>query len=84
MAIGSWKDMLSTMESADHYAVEKFCNMSELPNILQTASDNVFTVLFRKKITEESIAKRIADEPAGTFTNDLKSVTFAKSLIEGE
>jgi hypothetical protein len=67
MAIASWKDMLATMESADHYATEKFCTMTELPKILETASDSVFTVLFRKKPSEEAAAQKILNEPADTF-----------------
>lgn len=58
--------------------------MTELPQILQSASDSVFTVLFRKKPTDDSVAKKISEEPADTFTKNPESSKFAKSLIEGD
>jgi len=47
------------MQSADHYDQEVSCLMTELARQLQTASDAVMTVAFRKKLNEEMLRKQL-------------------------
>jgi hypothetical protein len=54
------------MQSADHYDQEVSCSMTELARLLQTASDTVITVAFRKKLNEEMLRKQL-DSFTGSF-----------------
>jgi hypothetical protein len=55
------------MQSADHYDQEVSCSMTELARLLQTASDTVMTVAFRKKLNEEMLRKQL-DSFKGSFS----------------
>jgi hypothetical protein len=56
------------MDSADHFKKEVPCTMTELAEVLQTASDTAFTVRFHKKPNEDAIAAQIKSKQHPTKT----------------
>ena len=65
--------------SADHYAKEVNCNMTELSDILKGAKDTIFKVEFKKKVDEKQIFEKLGQIKA----NDLKKADLVKSLSKG-
>jgi hypothetical protein len=47
------------MDSATHFKQEVPCTMTELAEVLQEASDTVFTVRFHKKVTEDYVVSQM-------------------------
>ena len=43
------KDMLEHMDSADHFQTEVVATMSQLVEVLESAQDTVFTIVFKKQ-----------------------------------
>lgn len=43
------KDMLEHMDSADHFQKEVVATMSQLVEVLESAQDTVFTIVFKKQ-----------------------------------
>ena len=85
---GSWQisqDILERdMWSADHFEKEVKCTMSDLSELIQTCSDTIFRVQFRKKVDADNIQKKFA----GFKFADLKKVEevkkISKTITEGE
>lgn len=61
---GSWiisKNLMARdMDSADHFAQEVKCSMTELSTILQACGDYVFKVQFRKKVDAAEVEAKLA------------------------
>ena len=55
------KDILEGMYSADHFAKEVPVNMTALAELLQTVEDHVFSVVFRKKPSEENVIQLLTN-----------------------
>ena len=64
--------------SADHYDREVNCNMTELVEVLESASDTIFKVQFKKKVDEKTILQKLETIGSG----DAKKLT--KELLDGE
>lgn len=62
------KSILYQMQSADHFDTEVTCSKTELARLLQTASDTVMTVVFRKKLNEEYLLRQL-NNFKGTFAD---------------
>ena len=78
------KELLGPMYSATHYAREVTINMTGLAELLQSVQDVVFTVNFKKQVTESSAAQLLLDADAKDFEDPKKMLTLAKSLLKGE
>jgi hypothetical protein len=72
------------MWSADHFEKEVKCTMSDLSELIQTCSDTIFKVQFRKKVDADNIQKKFS----GFKFADLKKVEevkkISKTITEGE
>jgi hypothetical protein len=85
---GCWfisKDILEReMWSADHYAKEIKCTMTDLSEILEQCSDTIFAVQFKKKVDQKSLEGKLA----GIKFSDLKKSDeikhIAKEVSEGK
>ena len=85
---GSWllsQDILERdMWSADHFEKEVKCTMSDLSELLQTCSDTIFKVQFRKKVDADTIQGKFK----GLKLADLKKAEevkkISKTITEGE
>ena len=64
--------------SADHYTQEVNCNMTELSQLLETASDTIFKVQFKKKVDETNILSKLQ----ALGSSDPKALT--KQILDGE
>jgi len=47
------------MWSADHYSKEVKCGMIDLSEILESCSDTVFKVSFKKKVDPKDVEERL-------------------------
>lgn len=60
---GSWiisKNLMTRdMDSADHFAQEIKCTMTELSTILQSCGDYIFKVQFRKKVDAADVESKL-------------------------
>ena len=63
------RDILESMDSADHYKKEVAMNMTGLAELLQSVQDFVFTVSFRKQPTEDAAVELIAAAKKPDFAN---------------
>lgn len=73
----SWGDLmrvspsyLNQMDSATSFAAEQLCSMTELTAVLKSAGDTVMSVLFRKKLNQESIVHKIENSQAAFDTRE--------------
>lgn len=53
------KSVLQDMDSSDHFNQEVFVTMTQLAEVITSANDSVFTVLFYKKINEQEVAEKL-------------------------
>ncbi len=58
--------------------------MTELAEVLQEASDTVFTVRFHKKVTEEHVISQMEAAAIGDFSNQQSLNKLVKSMLDGE
>jgi len=72
------------MWSADHFEKEVKCTMSDLSELIQSCSDTIFKVQFRKKVDADNIQRKFS----GLKFADLKKVEevkkISKTITEGE
>ena len=78
------KELLEEMYSAQHYDRECSLNMTGLAELLQSVQDNVFTINFRKKVSEENAAEQLLSASAADFKDETKRKALTKQLLEGE
>lgn len=72
------------MISGTHFAKEVPMNMTQLADLIETCSDNVITVQFRKQANKES-AQQLLEETSFKNLKDKAAVAkLAKELTEGE
>lgn len=57
------------MDSASHFKQEVASTMTELAEVLQEASDTVFTVRFHKKLTQDHVVSQMEAAAIGDFSN---------------
>jgi len=85
---GSWlisKDLIEKeMWSANHYDKEVKCNMTDLSEIIESCSDTVFTVQFRKKIDPKDVLDSLKNVKMADLKKADKVKSLSKELIEGE
>ena len=72
------------MDSADHFHKEVQSTMTQLAEILQTASDSVFTVSFHRKLQADTLIEKLKDTKLEDLKNAKQLAQLSKSLIEGE
>lgn len=72
------------MWSADHFDKEVKCTMSDLSELIQSCSDTIFKVQFRKKVDADKIQSKFS----GLKFADLKKAEevkkISKTITEGE
>ena len=72
------KDILEKMDSASHFEKEVPLTMTQLAELMETCGDTVFTVVFHKKLTQDSISAKLS-------FSDMKNLNkLALELSEGE
>ena len=77
------KCLLETMYSADHYEREVPLNMTALAELLQSVRDNIFTVEFRRQVTEQDAIDVISASSAADFKDAKKLSALAKQITTG-
>jgi len=84
---GSWfisKDLIQDMWSADHYDKEIKCNMTDLSEILESCSDTIFKVQFKKKVDPKHIEEELKSIKAATLKKPAEIKNLTKKFLEGE
>ena len=61
------RDILESMDSADHFKKEVPMNMTGLAELLHTVQDKIFTVQFRAQAKEEAAITALQDAPQADF-----------------
>ena len=78
------RGMLDTMYSAQHFEREVPMNMTGLAELLQSVQDVIFTVAFRKKVTEQHVFDLLEASDEQNFQDEQEMTALAKSLVKGE
>lgn len=68
--------MARDMDSADHFAQEIKCTMTELSTILQACGDHIMKVQFKKKVDAADVEAKLS----GYKKADLKKPAIASQL----
>jgi hypothetical protein len=66
------------MDSAQHFAKEVHCSMTQLVEVLETVNDTVFKVVFKKQVNADHVAKILG----GITIDDLKSAAKKASIAD--
>ena len=77
-------DLLKQMDSAQHYAKEVNCNMTQLVEVLETANDTIFKVVFKKQANVDAAAKRLDSVSLNDLKNPAKKSAIAEEIAFGE
>ena len=77
------KVLLETMYSADHYEREVPMNMTGLAELLQSVGDTVFTVQFRRQVTEQEAFDQLQAASAAAFKDTKQISALAKQIVTG-
>ena len=77
-------DLLKEMDSAQHYAREVPCNMTQLVEVLETVNDTIFKVVFKKQANVENAAKRLESVTLNDLKNPAKKSAIAEEIAFGE
>ncbi len=78
------KDIIEKMWSANHYEKEVGMNMTSLAELLETFSDTVFYINFRKQPNKDDAEELLKATKFADLRDKAKLAALAKSLIEGE
>jgi hypothetical protein len=78
-----YKDILCKMDSATHFEKQKPMNMTELAELIETASDTVFSVKFNRQASEDSVLEKLKSVAHASLKNDKFVSQLAKDVIEG-
>ena len=78
------KELLETMYSANHYEREVAMNMTGLAELLQSVQDIIFTVKFKKQVTEDNAANLLMSADAKAFKDAKQLSALAKSIVTGQ
>lgn len=77
------KDIIEKMASATHFVREIPMNMTGLAELLDSISDTVFTVKFKKQANLEGVQERLSKVKLADLKDPKKVTTLAKELTEG-
>lgn len=77
-------DLLKQMDSAQHYAKEVHCNMTQLVEVLETVNDTIFKVVFKKQANVDAAAKRLESVTLNDLKNPAKKSAIAEEIAFGE
>lgn len=72
------------MWSADHFEKEVKCTMSDLSELIQSCSDTIFRVQFRKKIDADSIQSKFSGKKLADLKKAEEMKKIAKTITEGD
>ena len=75
------KNLIETLYSADHYEKEVALNMTGLAELLQSVSDVIFTVTFRKQVSEADVADLLVSASGKDFTDAKLRSALSKQII---
>ena len=81
---GDWRDFFTKMHSADHFAREQQCTMTELAQLMEDARDSVMTVTFRKKLNGDNIAAKLQAANHSSLASGKAMDSLVKDVLEGE
>lgn len=78
------KDIIERMESGDHFDKEVGMNMTTLADLIETFSDTIFQINFRKQPNKDDAEEILKGIKFADLKNKGKVAEIAKSIIEGE
>jgi hypothetical protein len=85
---GSWfisKDILEKeMWSGDHFDKEIKCTMTDLSGIIESCSDTIFTVQFKKMVDQKDVEAKLEATSLADLKNNSAIKDFSKSIVEGK
>ena len=78
------RDIVEKMDSASHYAKEVPMNMTGLAELIESVSDTVFTVKFRKQANKENAQEALEKAKYSDLKDKKKLSNLVKEIVEGE
>ena len=72
------------MWSADHFEKEIKCNMTDLSEILETCSDTIFKVQFKKKVDPKNVENDLNKMKVADLKKPAELKNLSKQIIEGQ
>ena len=78
------RDIIEKMDSGSHFAKEVPTNMTSLAEILQTVSDTVFSVQFKKQPTAENATESLENFNFKDIKDKKKLSQLVSEIVEGQ
>jgi hypothetical protein len=78
------KDIIEKMDSADHFEKEVGMNMTALAELLETLSDTIFQVNFRKQPNKDDAVELLKAAEFADLKDKAKLAALSKGIIEGQ
>lgn len=72
------------MWSGDHFDKEIKCTMTDLSGIIESCSDTIFTVQFKKMVDQKDVEAKLEATSLADLKNNSAIKDFSKSIVEGK